>query len=308
MILVIGSRALHKAGLIPQSDIENSDWDFISLKHDWDSFRNKMNGYVVEVKAPDVEAFSCIHNGKKTFFESYIVTPETTNTSNYLALMYEWQNPNNQKDELSGFYWASPELCLALKLSHRYKKNTKHFRKTMRHINYLMNRGVRLNDKLELLKDMREKETLNYAHPVLDTTKEKFFVDDFYIYDHDTIHESVKLLDQPAYKFYMKENSQVMTDKEKFFSLPEEIKLAGVYEEACVLALERSQIPYGDRCSPEESFKMALEKVCTSITSGWFREYAWNNYHNVVAIYNKMGKDDYVKRFNNNKDLIRPFK
>jgi hypothetical protein len=36
-------------------------------------------------------------------------------------------------------------------------------------------------------------------------------------------------------------------------------------------------------------------KVCTSITSGWFREFAWENYDNVLDLYN----DKYVEIFFN---------
>lgn len=215
---------------------------------------------------------------------------------------------NCKLDRLTGFRWANPNMCLAIKLSHRYKKNNPHFRKTMQHIRFLRNKDVRLTEYLMDISKLREKETLSYAHPVLDTTKDKFFKDDIYTYDHDTIHEAVALMDRPAYTFYMKDGSQVMTDKKKFFELPKEIQLAGVYEETCVLALERSQIPNDFKnVSSEHSFMMALEKVCTSITSGWFREYAWENYHTIIAMYKKLGVNDYINRFKENQDLLKPF-
>ncbi|MGC7970057.1 DUF7275 domain-containing protein, partial [Salmonella enterica] len=69
------------------------------------------------------------------------------------------------------------------------------------------------------------------------------------------------LAGRPAYTFYMKDGSEVMTSKEKFDSLPEELKLAGVYEETCVLALERHQIPNNFNPDPTGSFMYALEKV-----------------------------------------------
>ncbi|WP_457832940.1 DUF7275 domain-containing protein, partial [Staphylococcus aureus] len=71
---------------------------------------------------------------------------------------------------------------------------------------------------------------------------------------------------------------------------------------------ERHQIPNNFNPDPTGSFMYALEKVCTSITSGWFREYAWENYHKIVAMHKKLGKTDYVKRFKQNFDMIRPFK
>ncbi|ARW57554.1 hypothetical protein [Serratia phage X20] len=306
MMLVIGSRALHNAGLIESRDIKNSDWDFIADECSWDEFKSRMGGLEVEVKTPDVSAFKCMHNGRETYFEAYLV-PEGYNT-NSNAMLLNYAEYSLKKDNLTGFYWASPAICLAIKMSHRFKKNNLFFRKTMQHIRFLRNKGATLDSRLELIMKQREKETLSYSHPVLDTSKDKFFKDDIYTYDHDTIHEAVALTGRPAYTFYMKDGSQVMTSKEKFFALPEEIKLAGVYEETCVLALERSQIPNDFKnVSSEHSFMIALEKVCTSITSGWFREYAWENYHTVVAMYKKLGVNDYINRFKKNQHLVKPF-
>lgn len=317
MMLVIGSRALFTAGLIDSREIKNSDWDFIADQASWSSFKAQMFGATVEVSNPDVQAFKCMHNGRETYFEAYIV-PALTNvreimkelapedfTSSYQLLKYA--EKHLKKDLLTGFYWASPEMCLAIKLAHRFKKDNPYFLKTMQHIRFLRNKGIELSDELKDIMLLRQKETLSYNHPVLDTTKNKFFKDDIYTYDHDTIHEAVALFGAPAYTNYMKDGSQVMVDKEKFFALPEEIKLAGVYEETCVLALERSQIPNEFKISTEQSFRLALEKVCTSITSGWFREYAWENYHKVMGIHKKLGVSDYVHRFKKNQDMVKPF-
>ncbi|ENM2376537.1 hypothetical protein AB6T86_000101 [Shigella sonnei] len=318
MMLVIGSRALHYHGLIDSSAIKNSDWDFIADQGSWNVFKNQMMGVYVHQDNPDVQVFKCFHNGRETHFEAYIV-PAITNvrelvgeltpedfTSSYDLLKYAKKNLT--KDRLNGFYWATPEICLAIKMSHRFKKNNPFFLKTMNHIQYLRGKGVTLNDELTEIMLKRQKETLNYAHPVLDTSKSAFFKDDIYTYDHDTIHEAIALTDRPAYTFYMKDGSEVMTSREKFESLPEMVKLAGVYEESCVLALERSQIPNDFKINPEASFMMALEKVCTSITSGWFREYAWENYSKVVSMYQSLGHDDYVKRFKQNFHMVKPFK
>lgn len=317
MMLVIGSRALHNAGLIESQKIENSDWDFIADQGSWNSFKTQMMGQHVHVDNPDVQAFKCMHNGKETYFEAYIVRALTSVreltdelqdedfTSSYRLLKYA--KANIQRDRLSGFYWATPDICLAIKLSHRYLKNNPFFLKTMSHINYLRNKGVVLNDELHKIMLQRQAETLSYSHPKLDVGKKTFFNDTIYTLDHDSIHEAVALADKPAYKFYMKDDSEVMTSREKFEALPEIIKLAGVYEEACVLALERSQVPNEFNISPSMSFHIALEKVCTSITSGWFRTYAWEHYQDVVNMYNTLGHEDYVKRFKANQHLIRPF-
>lgn len=318
MMLVIGSRALHHAGLIEYRDIKNSDWDFIADESSWNEFKGRMLGAHVPVDNPDVQAFKCMWNGRETYFEAYIV-PAITNvreimgelepqdfTSSYDLLKYA--EKNLKKDGISQLYWATPEICLAIKLSHRFKKNNPFFRKTMHHIRFLRNKGVTLDAELQAIMLKRQKETLSYNHPNLNVSKDAFFKDDIYTYDHDSIHEAVALAGRPAYTFYMKDGSEVLTDKEKFMALPEEIKLAGVYEETCVLALERSQIPNDFKnVSSEHSFMMALEKVCTSITSGWFREYAWENYFKVIQMYKTLGVNDYIRRYKENEHMIRPF-
>ena len=135
--------------------------------------------------------------------------------------------------------------------------------------------------------------------------KENFFTNNVkYVYDHDTIHAAVKLLDRPAYTYYMQDGAEVNCDKIKFYEQPEIVRLCGVLEESYVLALERSVIPF--KSDPDKAFKMALQKVCTSITGGWFREYAWQNYDKVLELYHK----SYVDKFNValSKGEILPFK
>ena len=212
--------------------------------------------------------------------------------------------------KLSGDYYAPLEVLYLLKMSHRYKKDSPHFLKTMRDIHFMRSIGANIPEELTNVLKKREKETYTYSHPNLNVKSKEFFNGDNinYIYDHDTIHQAVAVLSEPAYKSYMRDGSEVMTSKEKFMSQDEVVKLLGVYEESCVLALERSQIPNDFSVPPEVSFMTALSKVCTSITSGWFREFAYENYNKVVAIYLKMGKLDYIERFKNNFDLVKEYK
>ena len=192
-------------------------------------------------------------------------------------------------DNLKEPLYASCAMLLMLKMSHRYLKDSPHFHKTMLDINNLVDAGVRLDDELERILKIREAETYDYSAPNLDRTKEEFFSGDGvnYIFDHDSIHLAVAVADhgQPAYKSFSSSDKEVLVDMNKFMTLDHEIQLAAVYEEACVLALERSVIPHG--VDQAIAFKMALEKVCTSITSGRFREFAWNNYHEVLEFKDK---------------------
>jgi hypothetical protein len=144
----------------------------------------------------------------------------------------------------------------------------------------------------------RVRETYDYGHPKLNQSKKSFFSGDGvkYVYDHDSIHVAVAPDGIPAYTFYQVEGADVLTSREKFEACDFVVRIRGVMEEAQVLALERSIIPFGTK-SADEAFDIALEKICTSITSGWFREFAWENYHSVKQFYVHYGKD-YVHKFN----------
>jgi hypothetical protein len=206
---------------------------------------------------------------------------------------------------------AGLDHLYTLKMSHRYLKNSPHFRKTRDDIMLMRKNGAKIFDKDWLKR--REDETYWYKHPKLNVDKKDFFKGDGvqYVYDHDTIHvamahvpnpkiydwkvEAYSKFDRfvPAYTLYMKDGEQVQTSKEKFFAASEKIRLCGVLEEAQVLALERSQIPFRGKIDARKSFDIALQKVCTSITSGWFREFAWENFDVVESMY----EPDYVDRF-----------
>lgn len=251
---------------------------------------------------------------------------QITKTSNFI----EWNGPHI--DVLRKARIASLDILYTLKMSHRYLKNSVHFEKTMEDIRRMRMFGARIFDEKWLKR--REEETYTYDHPNLNTTKSAFFKMNEgvnYIFDHDSIHLAMAHLSKanwdmwkrskvgqlgdviPAYKLYAGEG-EVISSKEKFFSASEAVRLYGVLEEAQVLALERSQIPYGvapqyfynvrrihnisqihltSPPSPRRSFDIALEKVCTSITSGWFREFAWENYDTIMSMY----ESDYVDRF-----------
>lgn len=192
---------------------------------------------------------------------------------------------------------ASKQALLALKMSHRYLRNSPHFLKTMRDIQNMRAAGVVLDEKYQEWLVQREEETYDYAHPNLNVDKGTFFDDSVkYIYDHDDLHRILALEETPAYTKYMADGQQVLTSKEKFFSVDEHIRLLGGLEESLVLACERSQIPFDFEPNPRYSFELALSKVCTSITSGYFREFCWENYDKIVELYEVYGGDKYVEK------------
>ena len=292
--LVVGSRC------IPELKRRPKDLDVITTQAGFDEMVARAGLY------DQLKEIRETRTGKAAIFGKSIIDAEIVEHSPLLASQ---ALELGLRDASSNFKFCKVEIPMAtsdmvytLKMSHRYLKNSPHFLKTMEDIWHL-----RLAAKAKIVDEdffkARAKETYNYGHPILKTTKDAFFKDDFYIYDHDSIHRAVAVEDVPAYTRYMVDGEQVLTSRAKFDALPLQTRLYGVLEESYVLALERAVIPHN--ANPVSAFKMALSKVCTSITSGWFREFAWENYYQVLRLFNP----DYVAKFEAAKERgeILPF-
>lgn len=218
-------------------------------------------------------------------------------------------NVNDRKQQTdSAILLPHLHVLYMLKMSHRFLKNSPHFLKTLEHAQMMEAFGAFIQPEHFDFFKRREAATYNYKHPALNVSKSDFFNGDGvrYVYDHDSIHEAVKHLDRPAYTYFKPIGSEVMCSREMFEMLPLRIRHLAVLEEAYVLAAERSQLPFPERnIEPRTSFLMALEKVCTSITSGWFREFAWSNYHTVLSMY----RDNYMAHiYQGVKDgIVKPY-
>lgn len=191
---------------------------------------------------------------------------------------------------------SSLNVLYALKMSHRFKKDSPHFLKTMRHIRTMRKiPGVHIPERYNDWFKRREAETYDYSHPKLNVRSDKFFNPEQvnYVYDHDAVHRIVAQDNEPAYTLFRKDGEEVAVDKNKWNALTYEQQLNSVLEETYVLSLERSQIPFKDKIAPKDSFLKALEKVCTSISSGWWREFAWENYEEVVNMYKESTYDNF---------------
>ena len=288
-MLLIGSAAL---AFVAELDREPKDADLIATIDEYEDFIAKHKQNLVSTYP--------VNKGKKLIIflkdtkpiEMEIAWPDSTAETLLNALsMEDLPTTNFLGQEVSV---APLHILYQLKMSHRFLKNSPHFLKTMKDIKFMRSLGAQITmpDWLKA----REVETYDYKHPKLNVSKDDFFKKDegvTYVYDHDSIHEAVKRYDRPAYTYFKPENSQVLCDRAMFEASSREIQLASVVEEATVLALERSQIPFKDQVTPKWSFDMALMKVCTSITSGWWRSFAWEHYDEVQALYD----ENYVAKF-----------
>lgn len=298
-MLIIGSQALRFH--IPL-DREPKDYDIICTH---DEFQN----WIKKIKSDQCYP---INNGKKiivkygsSIYEFEIAWEGTTARE-------LWGRIARYNQYVPGLGWGCTivdlDVLYTLKMSHRYKKNSPHFLKTMRDIQLMRKYGAQIPEFLKEWLVKREKETYNYPHPNLNQSKGSFFDPNQginYVYDHDSIHEAMKHLDKPAYAFFKEDTKEVKCSQSKFNDCSFGVQLCSVLEESYVLALERSQIPFKGQIEPKKSFLIALEKVCTSISSGWWREFAWENYDRVLKIYN----DRYVEKFWNavEKGEVKPY-
>jgi len=82
----------------------------------------------------------------------------------------------------------------------------------------------------------------------------------------------------------------VACSKEKFFELPIGDRIRCVLEESYVIALERCILPMVYEGKPPvtstEAWDYAIMRICTTLCSGWFREFATMNYSAIKSMRN----------------------
>ena len=115
------------------------------------------------------------------------------------------------------------------------------------------------------------------------------------IFDHDYLHTLVKRQEKPLYLKILKHGQEVECDFNLFKKLTAEEKLMCIREEAEVLALERCILPWINSGAVanipdpgQKAYDWALMRLCTDITSGWFREFCVDQYFNVCILDNDL--------------------
>ena len=156
--------------------------------------------------------------------------------------------------------------------------------------------GMRPNHQ-QLLEERIRLTKLAYGDntPSLNKSNDAFFNDPIrasglYVLDHDDIHEVVKYEDVPMYEKMKPCDSmeKAMCSKDMWEKFTHKQKINTVLEETHTIALERFLIPERLDMNPQYSigrpwgkhsaFSYALEKVCTTLCSGWFRDFAIDNW------------------------------
>lgn len=295
-IVLVGSFA---AGFrIPKFRNSGFDLDIFCTAPEFEEFARNVLGDNLDWIKMDEKPGKAFARSKSGFMLEAEIA-EDGNTVNAMVA-FVLSDKDTEVFEFSGskVYLPSLNFLYMLKMSHRYRKNSPHFYKTRGDILKMREFGAKIGKgALKELYKRRMADTYTYAHPNLKQSKADFFSDTVpYKYDHDSIHRAVVSDGIPAYTLVKEAQDEVHMKKENFFSAPLDVQLRCTLEESYVLSLERSIIPF-EITDPEKqrkAFEFALMKVCTSITSGWFRQFSWENMDVVRSMYDP----EYISRFN----------
>lgn len=166
--------------------------------------------------------------------------------------------------------------------------------------NEVINYWISPNEEARIFKFIRnykaELDEINKTHQMnLKVSKDEFFNDGVKKYiDHDKLHEVFAHGKEPIYKKCQDPKEEVYCSLDKWDALKPIEKIQMVLEETYVIAAERFIIPKAakykfnlDEClnireiNQLQTILNALKKVCTTLSSGWFRDYCINNYFEI---------------------------
>jgi hypothetical protein len=128
-------------------------------------------------------------------------------------------------------------------------------------------------------------------HPKLKQSNEDFFDDNVEkVYDHDYLHELYAHHDRPLFERLKHEGgeSSAWCSKDLWDELGFVDQVRCVAEETYVIATERFLIPDQWKGNYKYAYYRALRKVCTTLTSGWFRDFALDNF---PAVWNQFNPE-----------------
>lgn len=198
-----------------------------------------------------------------------------------------------------------------IEVLHSIKRSHRHYpRQWSKHIgDYLILRDALFlhatsgSQFLEDITKIREQETKErygaLKTPSLDKSAKDFFDDSVSnrVFIHDEIHQIMAHREKPMYEYIKLGTDSVKCSKQKFLDMSYVHRIQCVLEEAYVIALERAIIPMlysgGKLATGESAIEWALMRICTTLTSGWFRDFSTENYREIKAAHDKC----YVHKF-----------
>lgn len=142
-----------------------------------------------------------------------------------------------------------------------------------------------------------------FKTPKLNISTEDFFSSKLNVphyFVHDDIHKIMAHDVEPMYSKMQPDPKMAWCSKDMFFNLTYQQRVQCVQEEAYVIALERYIIPQVEGSEDHfECYHRALKRICTTLCSGWFREFAYESYPKLVEWYDP----NFVQKFCDNVKL-----
>lgn len=288
-MLIVGSKALKYH--FPNFPRSSRDIDVIGYESDVD--------YLKDILKPE----SIVQYEYTTLLKNIQNKTDVFDTDSVEVLLVE-KSESLQKylDYDKGKTFASVEVLFSLKKSHihfpiKFKKHIHDF--------CFLNEQVDGIDILEDITQLNYKET-EKRHGKLKTPSLNKSVDDFFgqskdyvtsYFVHDDMHKVMAHYDIPLFEKMQKDRTIVKCEEDNWRVFPYEDKCLCVLEEAYVIALERKILPMifggGKGYTSLEAFDWALMRICTTLCSGWFRNFATKNYFVIKTLYNP----NYVEKF-----------
>ncbi len=190
----------------------------------------------------------------------------------------------------------TPNGLAAMKRSHLWRDYN--FEKHILQYHLHLKPWLGFNDEgWSLIRERERLTKLKYpqGNPSLAQTNDDFFDDAVdKKFDHDWLHELYAYGDAPVYTKMKRDDSKAWCEKDMWEDFDHTTKIQCVAEECYVIATERFMVPKDWKYPSKLAYLKALQKVCTTLTSGWFRDYAIDNYWSVREQYDE-GKFNEVK-------------
>ena len=251
--LLIGSRALNF--WFPDHKIkESTDWDIISDK----PFEDIPEGDNYEWHDPDI-----------------LLNRELENYTRNITVEFNGRE----------LHVVTPLGLALVKRSHLWRdlafdKHITHWNKYLKE--FLEFRSKETEDYLQR-RTSATMQMFPQGHPKLNQTVEDFFDDAVTKkYSHDDLHLMYAHFDEPLYTKLQDDPEFAWCAKSKWDKLSYDEKIKCVQEEAYVIATERFLVPNNWNYPHRLAYFNALKKICTTLCSGWFRDFAIDN-HQVLC-------------------------
>ena len=168
----------------------------------------------------------------------------------------------------------------------KFQKHITHYHKWLKDYSR-KHYSARHEELLKIRTDLTMQE-FKQSNPNLMQKKEDFFNDAVVKkYDHDYLHELVAFYQQPLYKKLQKDSTLAWCIKDLWYDLDHQDKLRCVAEEVYVISIERFLVRNNWDFPYRLAYIKALDKVCTTLCSGWFRDFAIDNYPEVEGLFDK---------------------